>query len=175
MIKDSPAMAKNKIKKSLKAIIDPYPSKKEVDFLWSYFESKCAYCGIELLRKERKGHQDHIISSAVGGTNEVHNFVLSCSICNGDEKREKDWLTFLREKLTDNNIYNARKNKIESWRALCKGNQNDNKLNEEIDGIINQALSSFEESIAKIRALKLARGGIDNRKLATVAKSKIIR
>ena len=147
-------MAKNKIRRSLTALIDPYPSKKEVDSLWSYFESKCAYCGIELLREERKGHQDHIISLADGGTNDVHNFVLSCHICNGDEKREENWHTFLRKKATDNIICSARKNKIESWIALSNGNQTDKKVKEEVEDIICRALSSYDASVTKIRALK---------------------
>lgn len=39
MVKDTPPMAKNKIKRSLGAILDPHPSKKEENALWDYFDS----------------------------------------------------------------------------------------------------------------------------------------
>jgi hypothetical protein len=56
MAKDTPSIAKNKIKRSLGAICDPHPSKKEEKILWEYFHYQCAYCGIEIERESRTGH-----------------------------------------------------------------------------------------------------------------------
>ncbi|WP_407943038.1 HNH endonuclease [Marinomonas atlantica] len=72
-------MAKNKIRRSLVSIIDPYPSKSEVDQLWEYFESRCAYCGISINRGSRTGHLDHLIPSSEGGSNSIYNHALSCA------------------------------------------------------------------------------------------------
>jgi hypothetical protein len=41
-------MAKNKMRRCLAAILDPHPSGAEVEELWDYFQSSCAYCGIPL-------------------------------------------------------------------------------------------------------------------------------
>jgi len=101
MAKNTPSMAKNMIKRSLLAVIDPHPSKAEVELLWKYFQSSCAYCGVEIPRESRTGHMDHVVSSALGGSNSIYNHVLSCSRCNGDEKKEESWQSFLTRKATN--------------------------------------------------------------------------
>jgi hypothetical protein len=45
---------------------------------------------------------------------------LSCGKCNGDEKRERHWLKFLKSKLTNKRVFQARERKIEKWIALNK-------------------------------------------------------
>lgn len=86
MAKDTPSMAKNKIRRSLIAICDPHPSRKEVDALWAYFDSQCAYCRKPLDRASRVGHMDHLIPTTEGGSNSIFNHALSCGKCNGDDK-----------------------------------------------------------------------------------------
>ena len=91
----TPGYAKNTMRRALRTVIDPEPSASEIAKLWEYFGSACAYCERPLSRGNREGHVDHLIS---GGTNHISNRVLSCPACNGDEKRDEDWLVFLGRK-----------------------------------------------------------------------------
>jgi len=120
----TPSQARNAIKKSLKAIIDPKPSKADKEKIWRYFENQCAYCGCELNPNDRKAHLDHVVAEAEGGSNQLCNLILTCAECNGDEKREKDWQIFLLKKCHEDNPndnlsetpkYQKRYNKITRW------------------------------------------------------------
>ena len=91
-------MAKNLMRRALWAVVDPLPTDSEVEGLWSYFDSCCAYCGVRVDRGARGGHLDHLKPSAAGGTNEVFNHVLSCPRCNGDDKRDEPWDKFRFDK-----------------------------------------------------------------------------
>jgi len=78
MAKDAPSMVKNKMRRCFQAVIEPHPSKSDIDSLWEYFDSSCAYCGVKIDRGSRTGHVDHVVSSAAGGSNDIHmskNFV----------------------------------------------------------------------------------------------------
>lgn len=153
MAKDTPSIAKNKIRRSLLAIYDPYPSKSETKLLWEYFESNCAYCNILIDPSSRTGHLDHLISSTEGGTNNIHNFVLACARCNGDEKREESWVSFLERK-SDSVLTNIeRKEKIESWAARAPVSELSSEFSAELAGIIKEALDNFDESVTKVRDL----------------------
>ena len=44
MAKDTPSMAKNKMKRCFKAILVPHTTKQEENQLWEFFDSTCAYC-----------------------------------------------------------------------------------------------------------------------------------
>lgn len=101
MAKVTPAMAKNTIKRSLRAIVDRELTGPEKAAIWVYFSSRCAYCGCDLIPGAREGHMDHLIPVQCGGTNHISNRVLSCPRCNGDEKREEDWKNFLERKISD--------------------------------------------------------------------------
>src|SRR6266540_1965888 len=94
----TPSMAKNTIKRSLRSVVDRELSTAEKTAIWTHFCSQCAYCGKELTRDSREGHIDHLIPTTSGGTNHISNRALSCPPCNGDEKREEDWGTFLNRK-----------------------------------------------------------------------------
>jgi len=112
----TPSQARNSIKKALKAIVDPKPKKNDKDVIWLFFESKCAYCGISIKKESRLGHIDHLHSEMENGSNKLCNLVLTCSKCNGDEKRERDWKEFLKFKCrNDKKAYLERKSKINSW------------------------------------------------------------
>jgi hypothetical protein len=111
----TPSMAKNTIKRSLRAIVDRELSATEKTAIWNHFSSQCAYCGKELTREDREGHIDHLIPTTSGGTNHISNRVLSCPTCNGDEKREEDWKSFLNRKIVDPATREARIRRIQSW------------------------------------------------------------
>lgn len=153
MAKDTPSMAKNKIKRSLWAIYDPHPKKSEIDSLWEYFESKCVYCGIAIDRKSRTGHVDHVIPSSIGGSNNIHNHVLACARCNGDEKREENWVCFLKRKLGDGDAFEKQLNNIEEWISKApRVDPNDDEYFE-VQKLIVKALSDFDSSVIKMREL----------------------
>lgn len=147
-------MAKNKIKRSLGAICDPHPSKKEEKDLWEYFNSQCAYCGNEIEKGSRTGHLDHLVPSSEGGTNSIFNHALSCAKCNGDEKREEKWDSFLKKKAEDEDVYRLRKSHIEGWLQKAPKGMNDPEFILMRESIINKALSDFDSSVAKMRELK---------------------
>lgn len=157
MAKDTPSMAKNKMRRCLLAILDPHPSPAEISELWTYFQSSCAYCGIPLDRSIRAGHLDHIVSTAVGGSNGIHNYLLSCGKCNGDEKREEDWQSFLGRKVTDKMLAADRHSHISTWIARGGGRTVlDQPVKNEAESIIAQALGDFDIAVKKLRALRHA-------------------
>ena len=118
----TPSQARNAIKRSLKALIDPKITKADKTIIWQYFENSCAYCGCELIPNERKAHIDHVIPEAEGGSNRLCNLILSCSTCNGDEKREMPWQDFLAIKQdSKSEAYKRRYHKIMSWFELQAG------------------------------------------------------
>lgn len=60
----TPAYVKNIIRRSLREVVDPSPSKAEVKQIWEFFDSKCVYCGKELHKEKKEGHIDHLVSSS---------------------------------------------------------------------------------------------------------------
>ncbi|ENX4858836.1 TPA: hypothetical protein I7295_23755 [Vibrio parahaemolyticus] len=154
MAKDTPSMAKNKIKRSLGAIIDPHPTEREKTMLWEYFNNSCAYCGLTMERKSRLGHLDHVIPTSEGGNNSIFNHVLSCSICNGDEKREMDWLEFLTNKVDCAETLISRRSVIDMWLAKNTMKPIDSAAQEQIDSIVEKALTQFDESVRLMRELR---------------------
>lgn len=158
MAKNTPSMAKNSMRRCLVAILDPHPSPSEIAELWSYFESSCAYCGIPLDRASRNGHLDHILPTAMGGSNDIHNHLLSCARCNGDEKREEEWASFLARKVTDTAVAAERRAHILAWIGrACSGDTLDPLVRSQSEHIIAEALSEFDVAVSKLRALRQAR------------------
>lgn len=156
MAKNTPSMAKNMIRRSLLAIIDPYPSKAEIDLLWHYFQSSCAYCGVEIPRESRTGHMDHVVSSALGGSNSIYNHVLSCSRCNGDEKREESWVSFLTRKVTCQSLLSERRSKISQWLAQLPAQTPEMQyVQSKVESIINNTLNNFDVAVKELRALRV--------------------
>ncbi len=153
MAKDTPSMAKNKIRRSLAAILDPHPSAKEVERLWAYFGSSCAYCGLELLRESRIGHLDHVSASAFGGSNSIHNHVLSCARCNGDEKREMCWEEFLKVKCPETSAAQERHARISNWLAVAPV-KSQRAVAQEFENIVAAAIANYEGSVAQVRELR---------------------
>ena len=114
----TPSAAKNAIRRALRDLVDPQLSDYQKDCVWEYFESSCAYCGTGLARADRKGHLDHLLSSSLGGLNHMANRVLACGACNGDEKRDESWESFLKRKNPNGAIYAERLERIRRWMTL---------------------------------------------------------
>lgn len=110
VIQHSVSQAKNKMRKTVEAIIDPPP--RDVQPIWDYFGSTCAYCGASLSRPDRKAHIDH---ATAGGGNQLGNLILACSTCNGDEKLDESWREFLRRRAPDDDVYAERERRIVRW------------------------------------------------------------
>jgi hypothetical protein len=108
--------AKNVMKRAVDEIVDPPPKKRERALIWEYFESRCAYCDKPLNRNARgDGHLDH---ANPNGGNHLGNRVLACNTCNGDHKRDKSWLAFLRGLGLPTAEYEKRVDRIREWRRL---------------------------------------------------------
>ena len=147
-------MAKNKIKRSLLAIVDPHPTPMQIDELWKFFNCSCAYCGIRIARDSRTGHVDHVTSSALGGSNCIHNHVLSCARCNGDEKREESWETFLAKKATTPDVLATRHAHISTWLARGDTQPSTTDMKAEANAIIKRALADFDSAVRQMRELR---------------------
>lgn len=156
MAKDTPSMAKNKMRRCFQAIIDPHPSKSEIDSLWEYFDSSCAYCGVEIDRSSRTGHVDHAVSSATGGSNDIHNHMLSCAKCNGDERREEPWRDFLSRKADHSSQeFKTREARIQYWLQMGdKSRRLDEQYQGKADVIIAKAIQDFDHAVEQLRKLR---------------------
>lgn len=156
MAKSTPSMAKNLMKRSLNAVLDPLPKPTAIDQLWAFFDSSCAYCGAKLDRSERSGHLDHIVPFSAGGTNNIHNHVLSCARCNGDEKREEDWESFLARKVFSVEMRQERSVRVKDWMSQAPEGHLKLSLQEQqaVDSIIQQALQSFQTAVEELRAIR---------------------
>lgn len=108
------SQAKNIMRRTLSQIIDRDLTRAERQDLWHHFSSSCAFCDTRIERASRNGHIDHLESD---GGNGPRNRVLACATCNGDEKREQDWHSFLNQKCPDNATRERRQLRIESWTA----------------------------------------------------------
>ena len=150
MPKMTAGLAKNHIRRALRAVVDPEPSAREITKLWEYFGAVCAYCARPLDRAKREGDVDHLVAS---GTNHISNRVLSCKQCNGDEKRDSDWQEFLGKKACDIATFNERRDRIQAWcRSVSPMEQkvDDERLQKEIAAVI----SAFDAAVDNLRQLR---------------------
>ena len=154
MVRISPSIAKNIMRRSLLAIVDPPPTSAEVEELWKYFSGTCVYCGVAIPRSARTGHLDHLIPSSQGGTNSVFNHALACAKCNGDQKRELTWREFLQIKATDPLVRSEREARIESW--LARGATVTRATYDcgAAKAIIAEATDAYSSAVTKMRKLK---------------------
>jgi hypothetical protein len=111
----SPSFAKNMMRRSLRAVVDPHPTDEEVAEVWQFFGGECAYCGMTIALRSKDMHLDHLESETTGGANHISNRVPSCAACNEKEKRELPWLQFLNRKATSPDVREARRRKIMEW------------------------------------------------------------
>lgn len=155
MGKTTPSMAKNAIRRALIGVVNPHPNPSQIGSLWEFFESSCAYCAKPLVRGTRDAHVDHIVPVQDGGINHISNCVLSCPVCNGDEKREEHRESFLRRKAPDDFEFAARKDRIERWVAACApAAPRDAILLETVSREIEAVISTFDRELENIRRAK---------------------
>ena len=155
MGKMTPSAAKNAIRRALVGIIDPHPNATQIHRIWAFFDSSCAYCGRSLVRGNRDAHIDHLVPLGAGGSNALANFVLSCGICNGDEKREENWQSFLRRKAPDDVTCDLRRKRIEAWIDDCSGGAPlDSSVLSAVDHEVDRAVAAFDVALENVRALK---------------------
>jgi hypothetical protein len=104
-------MAKNAMHRALDDLIDRPPGEADQKRLREFFGDRCCYCGADAPRRD--GHIDH--ADPAGG-NDLGNLLLSCSLCNGDEKRQMKWDDFLRAKCGgDSRAFEERSARIRAW------------------------------------------------------------
>jgi hypothetical protein len=148
-----PPQARNSIKKALWGLLDKPLKGSQLDEIWHFFDSQCAYCGVPLDRSRREGHADHLVSVSIGGTNSMSNFVLSCGKCNGDDKRETDWEPFLAQRNPDSRMRDERRQRIVGWIELNKGAvpHRDPVLVALVESQVSKALECFNQAVANVR------------------------
>jgi HNH endonuclease len=151
-----PPQARNSIKKALYGLLDEPIKRPQLDELWQFFDSQCAYCGVSLDRSRREGHADHLVSVCLGGTNSMPNFVLSCGRCNGDYKREMDWEPFLSQRNPDPQMRAERRQRILRWIEQHKGTvpHRDPFLAELVASQVSRALECFNQAVDNVRAAR---------------------
>lgn len=145
----TPSMAKNAIARCLEGIIDPPLKTPDKNRIRDYFDNECAYCGIDIDPQSRKGHFDHLVSRADGGTNDMHNVVLACNTCNGDLKRERDWLEFLHE--IAGGALQEREQHIRKWLELAPPPRTPHPNEERI---IATAKADFDKHVTEMRKIR---------------------
>jgi hypothetical protein len=155
MAKHTPSIAKNQMRRCLRAIVDPLPTVAETAALWEYFQCKCAYCGADLSAEKRNGQLDHVEAHSKGGTNSIFNHVLSCGPCNGDDKRELAWEAFLAQEVSDVELRTKRHLHIQDWlnRQVDKSLYS-NDVQTEIEFIVEAAQKNFDIYVQSMRDLR---------------------
>jgi ribosomal protein L24E len=144
------AQVKNLMRRGLRILVDPEPEREDKKHIRDYFNNCCAYCGKKI--EDGDGDIDHLVSAALGGANSLANRVLSCKPCNANEKRDRDWLEFLKEKCNSQNLFAKRESKIRQWIELNGGNP---KLDDEILSILKEesdrTTKEYDVACARIR------------------------
>lgn len=90
-----PAWVKNISRRVLWAALEKDIDKKDRLAMAEFFGNCCCYCEQRL---PARWHADHLIAFDDGGFNHLSNRVPSCPRCNEHEKRDMDWLEFLKIK-----------------------------------------------------------------------------
>ena len=103
--KYSPSFAKKIIRRSLRSVLDPHPSKTQLKLLIDHFGEGCAYCEKRIHVVPKDAQLDHIDSD---GPNNVSNRLYACEDCNEKEKRDAGWREFLRTKTDSDSEFENR-------------------------------------------------------------------
>ena len=149
----SVGQAKNVVTRALRAILDRELTRTEEALVWRYFKSACAYCGLRLWKKGRKGHLDHLVH---GGTNHISNRVLSCGVCNGDEKRDRPWRAFIKEKASSPGTLAARRRLILEWVKKHKPSHVPHGKERLVEREIKRVVAQIDQSVLRLRAHRVA-------------------
>jgi len=150
--------AKNVMRRALRAILDRELSDKDENLLWKFFKSACAYCEKRLARKGRKAHLDHLIHR---GPNHISNRVLSCGVCNGDEKRDGKWAEFLKKKAPNASTFKRRKSRILEWVRLNRKAFTPHGKSHIVEDEIARVGRSMDRAAKRLRALRAPNHSLD--------------
>jgi CRISPR/Cas system Type II protein with McrA/HNH and RuvC-like nuclease domain len=148
-----PGYIKNMIRRSLREIVDPSPSKGDEERIWQFFNSACAYCGKPLKRAQKEGHIDHLVPSSLGGPKHVSNRVLSCATCNEAEKLEGVWEEFMVRKNPEPAILQGRVAKIHEWQQLNRKPTLDREKLREIESLSDSVVAFYEDKVRAARRI----------------------
>jgi CRISPR/Cas system Type II protein with McrA/HNH and RuvC-like nuclease domain len=149
-----PGYVKNMIKRSLREVVDPSPTEKDEQRIWAFFNSKCAYCGKRLSKARKEGHIDHLVSSALDGTNHISNRVLSCATCNEKEKLDMPWKKFLTQKNPDKITASRRRGKILEWQGMHSKTIVKKETLDKIRSLGNEVVEFYDEKVRLARKLR---------------------
>jgi hypothetical protein len=149
----TPGWVKNMIRRSFRELVDPAPKRKQLDPLWSFFKSRCAYCGRKLDRAKKEGHIDHLIPASQGGSNHASNRVLSCATCNEKEKLDVPWKQFLKCKIANDRIRASRQRRIEEWRKRQGADAAtlSPERRELVDKASEKAILAYDREVRRVR------------------------
>ena len=144
------------MRRALREIVDPSPDADGVTAIWSFFDSRCAYCGAELDRSKKEGHIDHLTSASRGGLNNISNRVLSCANCNEKEKLDLPWEQFLGQKVDDPRVREARRERILAWQGQnpAPAHLTDRRTLAMVDEFAREVATFFEDRVEKARGLR---------------------
>lgn len=112
-----------------------------------HFGNRCAYCATLISPESRQGHFDHATSATAGG--HAFGLLYVCPKCNGDERREKDWLAYLQTK--DGTDLKERKKAIEEWFREEPPIVVPDALTLALEGALLEAETNFDEALSKLR------------------------
>jgi hypothetical protein len=148
--KYSPPWAKNMIRRSLRTVLDPMPSKSDEALLWAHFNERCAFCDRHLPYGDVHRRLDHLKS----GVNHISNRVPACGQCNDKEKRDRDWEVFLREKAgTDADAFERRRERINAW--IAKTAAEAPALPTGVEEAVREACNAFDAAVGKVKGLQV--------------------
>lgn len=149
----STAYVKNIVRRGFNEVIDPEPDVAGITRLWSYFQSRCAYCGASIERTNREGRIDHAVSASGGGHNGLGNRVLACGPCNDDEKRDEHWESFLKRKNPDPEVGEHRHRIIADWMVQHEKSAQSAAVIDAAQAAAAEVNRIFDSKIAQIKAM----------------------
>lgn len=151
----TPPKAKNMMRRARRGVVDPEPSDSQIDALWKYFGSSCAYCGQKLNRSKGEGQLDHLESVASAGSNHISNRVLACGRCNAEDKRDAQWDDFLRSICERPTTYRSRRLRITQWTSQHIAHRVDPSENarQALKEEVQRVSDCFDEAVERLRSL----------------------
>jgi len=150
----TPGYVKNMIHRSLREIVDPSPTKEDVERIWKFFNCECMYCGTPLRKLQEEGHIDHLLPASLGGPNHISNRVLSCATCNEAEKLDGAWQEFTLRKNQDPEVVRTRIARIREWQKLNGELVLDKNKLLEIEGLSESAAAYYDAKVKEARRLR---------------------
>ena len=157
----SPSLAKNMMRRSLRAVVDPHPRDEEIAEAWQFFDGLCVYCGKAIALGSKDMHLDHLDPETVGGSNHVSNRVPACATCNEKEKRELPWLEFLDRKAPSPEVRDARHQKILAWvvRFPPEARRLEDGLRRQAGEEIGRVIAAYDLALERLRSRRRSGSG----------------